>query len=161
MNIRKHRIAAVSILAGGVILLFAWGRSMAVDSGEVRVVRGKFQGHWVAESIRAGVNRTIEGSEAAGCSADFDGKAVTLRGLVDGIHASGTFYIEASHPNWVDFKLDAGWIIGIFAFEGDTLKLCVNPFATPERLGVPTLPRPRAFEPGERRIVYVFRKSDG
>jgi uncharacterized protein (TIGR03067 family) len=161
MSVRNHRIAALSILAGGVIVLFAWGRSMAVDSGEVRVVRDKFQGAWVAESIGSGVNRKLEGAEAAGCSAVFDGKAVRFRGMVGGIDASGTFYIEATHPNWVDFKLDAGWIVGIFEFDGDRLKLCLNPFATPERLGVPTIPRPRAFEPGERRIVYVFRRSDG
>ena len=58
-----------------------------------------------------------------------------LRGLVGGIDAQGTFYIESSHPNWIDFKLDAGWIVGIFTFEGDTLKLCVNPFGPPEQLG--------------------------
>jgi len=160
MTVRKHRIAAISILAGGLIVLLAWGRSMAIDSGEIKVIRDRFQGAWVAESIQAGRNRKVEGVEAATCSAVFDGKAVKLRGLVGGMDASGTFYIEASHPGWVDLKLDAGWIIGIYEFEGEALKLCLNPFATPERLGVPTLPRPRTIEPGDRRIVYVFRKAN-
>jgi hypothetical protein len=159
MSVRKHRIAAVSILAGGILVLFAWGRSMAVDSGEVRVVRGQFQGAWVASSIQLGEQTRLEGAGAGGCSVVFDGKAVAFKGLVGDIDASGSIYIESSHPNWVDFKLDAGWIVGIFEFEGDTLKLCLNPFAPPERLGVPTLPRPRAFDPGERRLVYVFRKA--
>jgi uncharacterized protein (TIGR03067 family) len=159
MSVRRHRIVAVSILAGGVIVLLAWGRTMAVDSGEVRVAREKFQGTWVASSIKAGVLRPLEGSEAEACSVTFDGKSVAFRGMVDNINASGTFYIEAAHPAWVDFKLDAGWIVGVYQFDGETLKLCLNPFAAPERLGVPTLPRPRDFDPGERRHLYVFRRA--
>lgn len=159
MSVRGHRVAAVSILACGIIVVFAWGRSMAVDSGDVRAVREKFQGAWVSSSIKAGAQPEIVGARAQACSAIFDGKRVTFHGMVDDIDASGTYYIEASHPNWVDFKLDAGWIIGLFEVEGDTLKLCLNPFAMPERLGVPTLARPRSFDPGDRRHVYVFRRS--
>ncbi len=159
MSVRNHRIAAVSILAGGIIVLFAWGRSMAVDSSEVRVVREKFQGVWVASSVKAGVLPSMEGARAESCSVVFDGKMVAFHGMVDDIDASGTFYIETSHPNWVDFKLDAGWIVGIFKFEGDTLTLCLNPFAPPERLGVPTLPRPKTIASGERRHVYVFHRT--
>ena len=77
--------------------------------------------------------------------------------MVGHIDASGTFYIEAAHPGWIDFKLDAGWIVGLYQFDGETLKLCLNPFAPPERLGVPTLPRPKGFYSGDVRHVYVFR----
>jgi uncharacterized protein (TIGR03067 family) len=159
MSVRKHRIAALSILVSGVIVLLAWGRSMAIDSGEILMVREKFQGPWVASSIKAGVLREVKGDEAEACSVVFDGKAATFRGMVGNIDASGTFYIESSHPGWIDLKLDAGWIVGIYQIEGETLKLCLNPFAGPERLGIPTLSRPRDFDPGERRHVYVFRKE--
>ena len=159
MNVRNHRVAAISILAAGVVVLLAWGRSMAIDSGEVRGVREKFQGTWVATSIRAGVQPAADGARAERCSVVFDGKSVALKGTVGNIDASGTFYIEAAHPNWIDLKLDAGWIVGVFEFEGENLKLCLNPFAQPERLGVPTLARPRTFDPGDRRHVYVFRRA--
>jgi uncharacterized protein (TIGR03067 family) len=161
MNVRNHRIAAVASLTVGILGLFAWGRSMAVDTGQIRVDREKFQGRWVASSIRAGVQRELIGAEAGACSVVFDDKTVAFRGMVGAVDASGTFYIEAPHPGWIDLKLDAGWIIGIYQFEGDTLKLCLNPFAGPERLGIPTLARPREFDPGDRRHVYVFRRMDG
>ena len=161
MSVRKHRIAAVTLLVGEVIGLVAWGQSMAYESTEVRAVRDRFRGAWVASSIEVGELGQVKRSKLEGCSVVFDGKAVAFRGLVGGIDAKGTFYVEASHPNWVDFKLDAGWIVGIFAFENDTLKVCVNPFGPPERLGVPTIPRPRRFDPTGHRFVYVFRRSPG
>ncbi len=161
MRVRNHRILAIAILLGEVCGLLAWGRSMANESTEVRALRDKFRGTWVASSIEVGELGKVEGSRADGCSAEFAGKSVVLRGLVGGIDAQGTFYIESSHPNWIDFKLDAGWIVGIFTFEGDTLKLCVNPFGPPEQLGVPTIPRPRQFDSTGHRFVYTFRQTGG
>jgi hypothetical protein len=161
MGVRKHRVAALTILAVGVVGLLGWGRSMALESGEVRAAREKFRGRWVASSLLAGEHRKAEGAEAGRCSVVFDGKSVAFRGMVGGIDASGTFYIEDAHPGWVDFKLDEGWIVGLYAFEGESLKLCLNPFAPPERLGVPTLPRPKGFYSGDVRHIYVFRKAAG
>ena len=158
MNVRNHRIAAGSLLLAEVVVLLAWGRSMAVDSPEIADVRARFQGEWVASSIQAGAHRKVVGERASGCSVVFDGKQVILRRLVDNIDAKGTFYIESSRPGQIDLKLDAGWIIGLYQFEGDHLELCLNPFSGPERLGVPTLPRPRSFDSGESRHVYEFRR---
>ena len=159
MSVRNHRIAAVSILAAGVVVLLAWGRSMAIDSSEVKAVRDQFQGEWVASLVQAGEHRKVEGKAAGGCRASFDGKSVVFHNLVGGVDARGTYYIESSKPGQVDFKLDEGWIIGIYEVGGDTLKLCLNPFAPPEKLGVPTLPRPGHRDSGEHRLVYVFRRA--
>ena len=61
MSLRNHRITALSILASGVAVLLVWGRSMATDSNEVRAVRDKFQGAWVATLVQGGENRKLEG----------------------------------------------------------------------------------------------------
>ena len=161
MNVRKHRIAAVTILVGEILGLVAWGRSMAHESAGVRAVRDRIDGHWLASAIEVGGFGQVEGARAAACSAVFDGKTVAFRDLVGGINARGTYYIESSHPGWIDLKLDAGWIVGRYQLEGDTLTLCLNPFAPPEQLGVPTLPRPRRIDPSGRRFVYVFQRGSG
>ncbi len=159
MNLRNHRIAAVSILVVGTVAVTAWARSVAVDPPEIVAVRERLQGHWVASVVQAGEHRKVEGASAGSCTVKFDGRLVRFRGMVGGIDAEGTYYIEKARPGWVDFKMDAGWIIGIYAFDGDELRLCVNPFSAPERLGVPTLNRPRAFACGEQRHLYTFRKA--
>ena len=159
MSVRNHRIAAVSILAAGLVVLLAWGRSMAVDSDEVRAVRDQFRGAWVASLVQAGPNRKVEGKAAEGCRVEFEGNAVVFRGMVDDVEARGTFYLDPSLDGRVDFKLDAGWIIGLFEVSGDTLTLCMNPFAPPERLGVPTLARPRKLHSDEHRHLYIFRRE--
>ena len=159
MSVRNHRIVAASILVCGIVGLTAWGRSMAVDSGEIQTVRARFQGAWAASFLKSGVLPERRGTQAEHCIAVFDGKAVRLQGLVGDIDAIGTFYIEAAHPGWIDLKLDAGWIVGLYRFQGENLELCLNPFAPPERLGIPTLPRPRQFDAGEHRNLYVFRRA--
>ncbi len=160
MSLRNHRIAAVSIVAAEIVVLLAWGRSMGNDSADVRATRDKLQGAWVAELVQVGDHRKAEGDAAARCRVEFDGKSVAFRGLIDDIDARGTYYIEpSSHPDWVDFKLDAGWIVGIYAVEGDTLRVSMNAFAMPERLGVPTQYRPRKLKPNEGHHYYVFRRA--
>ena len=159
MSVRNHRIAAVSILAAGVVVLLAWGRSMAVDSDEVRAVRDQFQGTWVASLVQASETRKVEGKAAEGCRVAFEGKSVAFHHLIDDIEAQGTFYLDPALDGRVDFKLDAGWIVGRFELKGDNLTLCLNPFAPPERLGVPTLPRPKELRSDKHRHLYVFRRA--
>lgn len=160
MSLRNHRIAAISIVAAEIVVLFAWGRSMGNDSADVHAIRDRLQGAWVASQIHAGVNRKVDGPAAETCRVEFDGKSVVFHGLIDGIDARGTYYIEPSiHPGWVDFKLDAGWIIGIYEVGDDSLRLSMNAFAPPERLGVPTRYRPRKLQPGDDRHYYVFRRA--
>ncbi len=148
MSVRNHRIAAVSILAAGVVVLLAWGRSMAIDSDEVRAVRDQFQGAWVASLVQAGRIGRLEGKAAEGCRVEFDGKAVVFHGMVDDIDARGTFYLEAPRPmaGSTSSSTPAGSSASTSS-SGDTLTLCLNPFAPPERLGVPTLPRARSCRP--------------
>jgi uncharacterized protein (TIGR03067 family) len=160
MSLRNHRIAAISIVAAEIVVLFAWGRSMGNDSADVRAIRDKLQGSWVASLVQAGDHRKAEGPAGSGCRVEFDGKSVVFHGLIGDIDARGTYYIEPSaHPDWVDFKLDAGWIVGIYEVDGDTLKVAMNAFALPERLGVPTQFRPRKLHGGDGRHYYVFRKA--
>ncbi len=161
MTVRHHQFAAVSILLAGVVVLLAWGRSMGVDSSAIARDRDRFQGRWVATRIQAGNGLTMEGAKAATCRVEFAGNLAHFVGLIDQPEAEGTCYLEQQGDyNRVDFRLDAGWIIGIYAFEGDRLKLAINPFAPPERLGVPTRPRPRQLKPAEGTIYYEFRRDN-
>ena len=161
MNLRNHRIAATSIVAAEIVVLLIWGRSMGNDSVDVQAVRNKFQGAWVASLVQAGDHRKVEGLAAEHCRVVFDGKSVVFHGLIDDIDARGTYLIDPSaNPGKVDFKVDAGWIIGVYEVSGDSLKLCVNAFAPPERLGVPTRYRPRKLHPGDDRHYYIFRRAN-
>jgi uncharacterized protein (TIGR03067 family) len=157
MNVRYHRIAAVSILVTGVVVLLGWGRSMAVESGGIKLTRDQFQGKWVATLVESGATLKVEGDQAATCQAEFEGKNVVFHQLIGGIDARGTVYL--AQPNKADFKLDAGWVVGVYEFDGDTLKLCVSRFSPLERLGVPSQPRAREVKPGEGHDYYVFRRA--
>jgi hypothetical protein len=157
MSVRYHRIVAVSILGAGVLVLLGWGRSMAVESDQIKLDREHFQGKWVATLIQSGENLKLEGSQAELCTAEFHGKDVVFHQLIGVSQGSGPVYLEK--PNRADFKLDAGWITGIYAFDGETLKLALNRLGAPERLGVPTRPRPLQARPGETHDFYVFRRA--
>jgi uncharacterized protein (TIGR03067 family) len=159
MSVRNHRIAAVSILAAGVVVLFAWGRSMAVDYPEIQADRNQLQGVWSATLIEVGEHSKLEGESAEACRVEFDGKKVAFHHLIDDIDARGTYLVERSKDlSKVDFKLDAGWLVGVYEVKGETLKLCLNPFSLPERLGVPTRPRPKSLKSGDGRHFYTFHK---
>jgi hypothetical protein len=157
MSVRNHRVVAVSILLAGVVVVVAWGRSQAEESAELQATRQKFQGDWVATLVQSGATLKLEGTEAEACQAEFDGKNVVFHNLNGGIDARGSVYLEGRDR--VDFKLDAGWIIGVYAFDGEMLKLALNRFAETERLGVTTHPRPRQVKPGDRHDFYVFRRA--
>ncbi len=162
MSVRSHQVAAVSTWTVGLVVVLVWGQSMTVESGEIRDDRGKLQGSWVATRIEVGENSMIEGPEAEKCGVRFDGKTVVFHDLVDAQSAAGTAYLERKGTaNLVDFRLDVGWIIGLYEVEGETLKLAINALAPPEKLGVPTRPRPRAVKGGPGHHYYEFRKVAG
>jgi hypothetical protein len=160
MSVGKHRVAAVSILAAGVVALIAWGRSQADETAEIRAVRDQFEGRWVAALVQAGGNRKVGGA-ASDCRIQFEGKSVSFRGMIGGIDARGTYLIAPKGvPGTIDLKLDAGWSIGVFAVAGDRLALTINALALPERLGVPTRGRPDGIRAGEGFHLYVFRRAE-
>jgi uncharacterized protein (TIGR03067 family) len=160
LSVRNHRIAAISILLVGVFLVLALGQSMARDSSEIQAVRDRLQGVWVASLAEEGEHLKLEGKAAEPCQVEFDGDKVVFRELIGGFNARGTYFFERPKAGAkIDFKLDAGWIIGIYEVEGDTLKLCLNAFSLPERLGVPTRPQPKKFQSGNGRHIYVFHKT--
>lgn len=160
MSVRNHRIAAVTFLMTGTLILAAWGRSQANDPAKVRAVRDRLDGAWVATSVQAGARGTRSGAEAAGTRVEFDGKTVVFRGLIEGGDARGTYFVDpASSPPRVDFKLDAGWVIGVYELTEDGLTLNVVPLALPERLGVPTRYRPPGVEADKDHNRYVFRRA--
>jgi uncharacterized protein (TIGR03067 family) len=159
-TLRSHQFAAVSLLLAGVVVLLGWGRSMGVESGAILEDRDRLQGAWVATVVKAGESRKLEGASAAACRAEFDGKSVVFQNMIDRAEARGTAYLEKqAGMNRVDFRLDAGWLIGVYEFDGETLKLAINTLAPPERLGVPTRPRPRQVKPGEGQLYYEFRRA--
>ncbi len=160
MGVGKHRAAAISALATGVIVLVAWGHSMGQEPDEIRAARDQLRGEWVATRIRAGEDRLAEGPAVSSCRVEFDGKAVAFRGMIEGVDARGAFLIDpASRPRRIDLKMDRGWVVGIYELEGDTLTLCITPIALPERLGVPGRDRPARIRPAEGHHIYEFRRA--
>jgi len=160
MSVREHRIAAVTFLVTGTLIVFAWGRSQANESGEIRAARGRLEGRWIATSVRASARGERSGPDAARTGIDFDGRNVVFRGLIEGGDARGTYLIDPkARPPRVDFKLDAGWVIGVYEATGDRLILNVVPLALPEQLGVPTRYRPRSVGADKDHNRYAFRRG--
>jgi hypothetical protein len=160
MSVAKHRLAAVSILVTGVVILVAWGRSQANETAAIRTIRDQFQGRWVATLIDAGDHRKVEGPMASSCGIEFDGKSVLFRQMIGGSDARGTYLIQRRNDSArIDLKLDAGWQIGIFEVGPDRLALAVNALALPERLAAPSRGRPTYFGGGKGQHLYVFRRA--
>jgi len=160
MSVAKHRVAAVLVLATGVAVLMAWGRSLGQETGHIREVRDQLRGTWVASTVQSTDRVKAEGAEAAATTIRFDGRSVEFRNPIEGGESRGTFLIdpEAKPPKF-DLMLDSGWSIGAYRLEGDTLAVTINPLALPEQLGVPTRGRPTEVRPGLGRFYYVFRKA--
>ena len=103
--------------------------------------------------------RDVNGAEAARTTVKFAGRTVQFQNLVDASEAAGTYVIDpTTDPGKVDFKVDAGWILGSFGLAGDRLVLCVNALKLPEQLGVPTRGRAESLRQGPGRFLYEFRK---
>jgi uncharacterized protein (TIGR03067 family) len=159
MSVRKHQITAMSTVGVGLAILLTWTQLMAREWAESQSLRDRLQGVWIASLAEEGENLRLEGKAAESCKIEFVGDKVVLHQLIGGIEGRGTYFVEQSRtPAKIDFKLDAGWIIGIYEWNGDTLKLCLNAFSLPERLGVPTRPLPKEFKSGKGRHLYVFRR---
>ncbi len=160
MSVAKHRVAAVLVLATGVGVLMAWGRSLGQETAEIRGIRDHLRGCWVASVVQSTDRVKAEGPEAAVTTIRFDGRSVQIRNRIEGGDATGTFLIDpATKPVKFDLMLDAGWTIGTYRLEGDTLSLTINPLMLPEQLGVPTRGRPTEVGPAKGRFYYVFRKA--
>ncbi len=160
MSVARHRIAASAILLCGSFALVAVGRTMIQDSPEVAGVRHQLDGKWLATRVEATDLNVAEGTLAARTTVEFAGPTVRFQGLVDADEAQGTYVIDPStDPGKVDFKVDAGWILGAYNLRGDKLTLCVNAMKLPEQLGVPTRGRPDGLRRSSGRYVYEFQKT--
>ncbi len=159
MSVAKHRIAAGTILLGASLGLVAVGRTLVEDSPAVAQVRERLDGKWVATRVALSPTIEMTDANAAATTVEFAGRQVKFTGLIDAGAAEGVFNPDPKPtPAKVDFKLDAGWILGVYQVDGDRLTLAVNALMLPEQLGVPARGRPEGFRPGQGRYVYEFRK---
>lgn len=158
MTLRTHRIAAVSLWMTGLVVLLVWGQSMAVESDAIRRDRDRFAGSWVSTLIQVGTAPKLADASAGVCRAEFVGNQVIFHNLIEQTEAKGTVTLDnQAIVNRIDFKLDAGWILGVYEFDGETLKIAMNPLAPSERLGVTIRPRPREVKPAAGVHYYEFR----
>ena len=160
MSVTKHRVAASAILLCGSLGLVAVGRTLMEDTPEVVAVRHQLDGKWVATRVNVSPMVTIEGETAARTTASFDGRHVRFAHLVDADQAEGVYNLGPdAKPGKMDFKLDAGWMLGSYTLEGDMLTISVNSLGLPEQLGVPARGRPQSVKPTPGRFTYEFRKA--
>ena len=160
MSVAQHRIVAASILLCGSLALVAVGRTMIQDSPEVAKVRHQLNGKWVATRVEATESNVAEGAAAVRTTVEFADNRVKFGNLIEGVDARGIYVIDPStDPGLVDFKVDAGWIVGIYKLGGDKLTLCVNAMKLPEQLGVPTRGHPTRLQQSPGRFLYEFVKS--
>ncbi len=160
MSVAQHRIVAASILVCASLALVAVGRTMIQDSPEVVKVRRQLDGKWVATRVEATESVAAGGADAARTTVEFANNLVKLENLIEGVNSQGTYVIDPSaDPGLVDFKVDAGWMLGIYKLVGNKLTLCVNAMKLPEQLGVPTRGRPTSLQQSPGRFLYEFVKS--
>lgn len=160
MSVAKHRIVAGTILFCASLGLVAVGRSMIEDSAEVAAVRSRLDGKWIATGVAVSGTVRVTGAAAAHTAVEFAGRQVKFTNLVDAPAAEGVYNLDPrSRPGKIDFKLDAGWVLGIYALADDRLTIGVNALRLPEQLGVPARGRPEGLQPSEGRFVYEFRKA--
>ena len=160
MSVTGHRIAASAILLCGSLGLVAVGRTLAEDSPEVAAIRRQLDGKWVATRVDVAPAVTVEGAAAVATTVEFAGRQVRFAHLVDADEATGVYNLGPNAgPGKVDFKLDAGWMLGAYTLDGETLTLSVNALKLPEQLGVPARGRPATVNPTPGRFTYEFRKA--
>ena len=160
MSVARHRIAASAILLGASLGLVAVGRTLVRDAPEVARVRHQLDGKWVATRVQAAAHNQAAGAAARQTTVEFLGRSVRFRGLIEGVDAAGVYVIDPTkEPGKVDFKVDAGWIMGSYALRGDRLTLCLNALKLPEQLGVPTRGRPETLVQSPGRYLYEFARQ--
>jgi len=142
----KIKLATVMLMAASVIgssgiLVFSLlGATEPPDKTEVKSDREKLQGTWTVVKYEVQGKEVPEGADAKQFQQDLKaGKfAITFTGdemtLKSGDNSrKGTFKLDAGQaPKWLDFTtpllmgLDGITEPGIYALEGDTLKICIG-----------------------------------
>ena len=137
----------------------AVGRTLVADPPAVVAVRTQLDGKWVATRVEVSRSVTVQGDTAAATTVEFTGRSVRFTNLVDATNATGVYNLKpGQEPGAVDFKLDAGWMMGAYRLDGDRLILSVNALKLPEQLGVPARGRPESVDYTPGRFVYEFRR---
>ena len=160
MSVARHRIVASAILLCGSLALVAVGRTMIEDSPEVAKVRSQLDGKWVATRVQTSQGNSGQRAATAQTRVEFAGRSVKFQGLAEGFDTTGTYVIDPTRdPGKVDFKVQAGWMLGSYSLQGDRLILCVNSLRLLEQLGIPTRGRADRLVQSPGRILYEFERS--
>ena len=149
-------VYAMMVLSCGLAFASAADPSKS-DDGKKDLER--FQGTWAGIHVQhEGETGTIAGTESP-YRFVFKGDKVTILADVEGASPMGTFKLDATKkPKAIDLIFSPAGsdgknqrILGIYAFEGEALKLCYGPDG---------VERPTRFEAkaGSKRIAITFQR---
>jgi uncharacterized protein (TIGR03067 family) len=149
------RIFPVSLFCAIGFAAFGCSGTLADEKVDLEKEVAKFQGTWTFESCEAG-GKKIPIDELKGVILIFDGHKHTVR-KGDEVIQVGTQKLDPSKlPKTIDVTMTEGpskgtVMLGIYEFDGDTLKVCFDPQGKK---------RPTEFKspPGSENFVNVHKR---
>jgi uncharacterized protein (TIGR03067 family) len=144
----RTKLASVVLL--GVALAPA-GAAARGNAKEVKAELAKFEGTWAIESVRFG-GKEVSGPYEEKIRFTFAGNKLTLVDLNVKSSEEGPFKIDpAKKPPHIDVTVKGKTRPGIYAFEGDRLKICTNAVGEV---------RPAEFSApeGSKAILFVLKR---
>lgn len=125
------RICFAALCCAVGFAAFAGSGPLADDKGDLEKEAGKFQGSWTIESSEAG-GKAIPPDDLKGMIVRFEGDKHTVK-IGDEVIQVGTQKLDPSKsPKTIDVTMTEGpskgvVMLGIYEFDGDTLKVCFDP----------------------------------
>ena len=149
------RIARVTLLCALVLTASAGTGARADEKADVEKELKQFQGTWTFESVEAG-GKEGPAAEFKGITVTFGGDKYTVK-KGDEVIQVGTQKLDPSKsPKTIDVTMTEGpskgmVMLGIYEFDGDTLKVCFDPQGKK---------RPTEFKsaPGSENFVNVHKR---
>jgi uncharacterized protein (TIGR03067 family) len=151
----RLRISLAALFCAVGFAAVGWSGALADEKGDVEKEVKKFQGTWTIESSVTG-GMEIPADQLKGFIVIYEGNKHTVK-YGDKVIQVGTQKIDPSKsPKTIDVTMSEGpskgtTMLGIYEFDGDTLKACFDPTGKK---------RPTEFKsaPGSQNFVNVHKR---
>ena len=125
------RFALVALLCALGLAASAGSTARPADKADAEKELKKFKGTWTFETVEAG-GKALAADLFKGMTVTYEGDKYAVR-MGEMVVEAATLKVDPSKsPRWLESKVTAGpnnggVILGIYEFDGDTLKACFDP----------------------------------